>query len=76
MKKNTVLVVFIVCVFLTIGFGFLIQKDDHDKRMELIEEKKALIELQTTLEIKENFRFIDSLHVEINKKLDSLSEKL
>ena len=75
MKNNTVLVVFIVCVFLTICFGFLIQKDNHDKRMELIEEKRALIELQTTLEIKENFRFIDSLQVEIIKNLDSLSEK-
>lgn len=59
-----------LCILGLIGFIYFVTvyKTEHQRRMELIEEKQALIHLQRYIEIKENQHFIDSMYNEIDKE--------
>ncbi|MEY3422985.1 MAG: hypothetical protein RIR48_3315, partial [Bacteroidota bacterium] len=72
MRKNEYTGIFLIVIFSGVIFflAFLVDnKTEHDRRMELIKEKEALIHLQNWVEIKQNQHWIDSMHNEINKDL-------
>jgi hypothetical protein len=77
MRKNeyTPLLIAVILCFVTIFLVFFVvgkfvdKLTKHDRRMELIKEKEALIHLQNWVEIKQNQHWIDSMHNEINKDL-------
>ena len=50
-------------------------KDDHDKIMELIEEKELLIEIQDKLESKKTMEWCDSMEIEIDKKIKEIENE-
>ncbi len=62
------IVIFSGVVFL-LAFLLIYNLTKHDRRMELIKEKEALIHLQNWVKIKQNQHWIDSMHNEINKDL-------
>ena len=77
MRKNeyTPLLIAVILCFVTIFLVFFVvgkfvdKLTKHDRRMELIKEKEALIHLQNWVEIKQNQHWIDRMHNEINKEL-------
>lgn len=70
--EHKVLIALIVMVFGTISIIAINQPSQHERRMELIEEKEALFQLQlkTHVEIEKTQRFIDSLETEIDSTLN------
>jgi hypothetical protein len=70
MNTNTVLAIFIVSFFATIVIGVSMEKDEHQKRMDLIEEKKELVDLQKRVELEQTIQWTDSLSLEIDKQLN------
>jgi hypothetical protein len=64
-----------VCVFLSIGVvtNAVTDKSTHEHRMELIEEAKALYELNKEVKFDKSYNdvklFVDSLKLEIEKDL-------
>ena len=70
MNTNTVLAIFIVFVFSSLIIAFSFEKDEHQKRMDLIEEKKELVDLQKRVELKQTIQWADSLSLEIDKQLN------
>ena len=70
MNTNTVLAIFIVFVFSSLIIAFSFEKDEHQKRMDLIEEKKELVDLQKRVELEQTIQWADSLSLEIDKKLN------
>lgn len=69
MNTNTVLAIFIVSFFATIVIGVSMEKDEHQKRMDLIEEKKELVDLQKRVELEKIVNWADSVSLEIDKEL-------
>jgi CHASE1-domain containing sensor protein len=70
MNTNTVLAIFIVFVFSSLIIAFSFEKDEHQKRMDLIEEKKELVDLQKRVELEQTIQWADSLSLEIDKQLN------
>jgi CHASE1-domain containing sensor protein len=70
MNTNTVLAIFIVFVFSSLIIAFSFEKDEHQKRMDLIEEKKELVDLQKRVELEQTIQWADSLALEIDKQLN------
>lgn len=75
MNSNALIAGIVVSLFFaTILIGSSMEKDEHEKRMELIEEKKELInlqfDLQRDIELKRLFDWSDSLNIEIDKELN------
>jgi CHASE1-domain containing sensor protein len=70
MNTNTVLAIFIVFVFSSLIIAFSFEKDEHQKRMDLIEEKKELVDLQKRVELEQTIKWADSLSLEIDKQLN------
>ena len=70
MNTNTVLAIFIVFVFSSLIIAFSFEKDEHQKRMDLIEEKKELVDLQKRVELEQTIQWTDSLSLEIDKQLN------
>ncbi len=69
MNTNTLIAIFIVSFFATIVIGVSMEKDEHQKRMDLIEEKKELVDLQKRVELEQIIMWADSLALEIDKEL-------
>lgn len=46
------------------------EKSPHEKRMELIEEKKELLKLQQDIETKKTEKWVDSMKVVVNRELN------
>lgn len=72
MNKNTTIA--IIWVTMVIFLTTIVLNDDggHKERMNLIEEKERLLNLKGKVEHQRTINFIDSMDVEINKKLDKL----
>jgi hypothetical protein len=69
MNTNTLIAIFIVSFFATIVIGVSMEKDEHQKRMDLIEEKKELVDLQKRVELEKIVNWADSVSLEIDKEL-------
>ena len=64
-----VLIVFIVGMFTVLLTIVINAPSEHERRMELIQEKEALLRLHTSVEIQETQKFIDSMDIKINTEL-------
>lgn len=64
-----VLITFIIMVFGTIAVIAINTPSEHEKRMELIQEKEALLHLGTQVQIEETQMFIDSLTTKVDSSL-------
>jgi hypothetical protein len=69
MNTNTLIAIFIVSFFATIVIGVSMEKDEHQKRVDLIEEKKELVDLQKRVELEKIVNWADSVSLEIDKEL-------
>ena len=69
MSDNKILAILIISVFSSLSILALTVPSEHDRRMELIEEKKALMQLQTDAEIRKTKIELDSLYRVINKEI-------
>jgi hypothetical protein len=69
MNTNTLIAIFIVSFFATIVIGVSMEKDEHQKRMDLIEEKKELVDLQKRVELEKIVNWAYSVSLEIDKEL-------
>ena len=67
--EHKVLIVFIVGMFTVLLAIVINAPSEHERRMELIQEKEALLRLQTSIEIQETQKFIDSMDIKINTEL-------
>ena len=70
MGENRVLMTFTISAFSVLGLLIIFNKSEHERRMELIEEKRALIELQDNAEIRQTQIELDQLIDSINKNLE------
>jgi len=70
MNTNTVLAIFIISCFSSLIIAFSLEKDEHQERMNLIEEKKELVDLQKRVELEQTIQWADSLSLEIDKQLN------
>lgn len=70
MNSNTLIAIIAVSFFATILIGSSMEKDGHQKRMDLIQEKKELIDLKEDIEFKRTITWADSLIKEIDKDLN------
>jgi len=70
MNTNTLLAIFIISCFSSLIIAFSLEKDEHQERMNLIEEKKELVDLQKRVELEQTIQWTDSLSLEIDKQLN------
>lgn len=70
MNANSTIAIIAVSFFGLIAIGILSEKDEHQKRMELIEEKSLLVRLQTDIELENMTREADSILVLIDAELN------
>jgi hypothetical protein len=72
MNINTTITIIVVSFFAFVTIALLNQNDNHDKRMDLIEEQSSLVRLRKDIELEKMFRETDSLlsviDAELNKK--------
>lgn len=75
MKDNTVIglfLIFAIIVLAGLEITTLSEKDEHQKRMELIDEKERLIQLQNSIELRKTMQWVDSVKrvvdLELNEK--------
>jgi hypothetical protein len=72
MNINTTITIIVVSFFTFVTIAMLNQNDNHDKRMDLIEEQSSLVRLRKDIELEKMFRETDSLlsviDAELNKK--------
>ena len=69
MGENRVLMTFTISAFSVLGLLIIFNKSEHERRMELIEEKRALIELQDNAEIRQT-------QIELDQLIDSIDKRL
>lgn len=69
MGENRVLMTFTISAFSVLGLLIIFNKSEHERRMELIEEKRALIELQDNAEIRQ-------IQIELDQLIDSIDKRL
>ena len=72
MGENRVLMTFTISAFSVLGLLIIFNKSEHERRMELIEEKRALIELQDNAEIRQTQIELDQLIDSIDKRLKKM----
>ena len=69
MSDNKILAILIISVFTSLSILAISTPSEHDRRMELIEEKRELIQLQKDAEIRQTILEVDSLYQTINKEI-------
>lgn len=72
MNAHSTIAIIAVSFFGLIAFGILSEKDEHQKRMELIEEQSSLVRLRSNIQLEKDIRLTDSLirviDAELNQK--------
>jgi hypothetical protein len=67
MNSNTLLAI-AICAFVVFSTIVITSpKSEHEKRMDIIEEKKALLQLEGNIRVKEIKVWVDSMQIEVNK---------
>jgi len=72
MKDNAVIMVFFlfaIVLLLIVAYPTISKKDEHQRRMELIEELNQLVLLQQDIELQQTSEKVDSLRKVINAEL-------
>jgi hypothetical protein len=68
MSDNTLMAILFCGFFVFASIAIVSIEGEHEKVMNKIEEKKALLELEGNVETKEIKHWVDSMKVEINKR--------
>ncbi len=70
MNANSTVAIIAVSFFSLIAIGIFSEKDEHQKRMNLIEEQLSLVRLRNNIQLEKDIRFTDSLIVVIKSELN------